>query len=39
MVISTFIGGIFMAGVQIVALHGNVMEKSDCNDFIVLLGC
>jgi len=37
MVIATFIGGVFMAGVQYEALHGNVMEKSDCNDFIALL--
>jgi O-antigen/teichoic acid export membrane protein len=37
MVMATFIGGIFMAGVQFEALHGNVMQKSDCNDFIVLL--
>ncbi|MGA2541752.1 MAG: hypothetical protein ABSG78_09395 [Verrucomicrobiota bacterium] len=37
MVVSTFVGGIFMAGVQIVALHGHVMEESDCNTFIALL--
>jgi len=37
MVIATFVGGIFMAGVQYEALHGNVMETSDCTDFIVLL--
>jgi len=38
MVIATFLGSIFFAGVQFVALHGQVMEKSAYNDFIVLLG-
>lgn len=37
MVVSTFLGGIFMAGVPFLALHGHVMEKSDCNTFIALL--
>jgi O-antigen/teichoic acid export membrane protein len=37
MVVSTFLGGIFMAGVQIVALRGHAMEESDCNTFIALL--
>lgn len=38
MVVSTFLGGIFMAGVQTAALQRNAMEKSEYNDFIVLLG-
>ena len=38
MVMATFLGGIFMAGVQIVALHDHVMEDSDYTDLIVLLG-
>lgn len=37
MVIATFVGGLFMAGVQFEALHNNVMNASDSNDFIVLL--
>ncbi|MGD0411503.1 MAG: hypothetical protein ABSC18_07340 [Verrucomicrobiota bacterium] len=37
MVIATCIGSIFMAGVQIEAMHGNVMEESDCKTFIALL--
>jgi O-antigen/teichoic acid export membrane protein len=35
MVIATFVGGLFMAGVQFEAPH--VMEKSDFNTFIALL--
>ncbi len=38
MVVSTFLGGIFMAGVQTVALQHGVMQKTEYNDFIVLLG-
>ena len=38
MVIATFVGAIFMAGVQTVALQKNVMEKTEYNDLIVLLG-
>lgn len=37
MVVATFVGGIFMAGVQYEALHNKVMDASDCNDFVVVL--
>jgi O-antigen/teichoic acid export membrane protein len=38
MVVSTFVGGIFMVGVQIAAQNPRVMESSDFNTFIDLLG-
>jgi len=38
MVVSTFLGGIFMVSVQIAAQNSRVMEISDFNTFIALLG-
>jgi O-antigen/teichoic acid export membrane protein len=38
MVVSTFLGGIFMVSVQIAAQNPRVMEVSDFNTFIALLG-
>jgi len=38
MVIATFVGGIFMALVQTVALQPGVMEKPEYNDFVALMG-
>jgi O-antigen/teichoic acid export membrane protein len=38
MVVSTFLGGIFMVGVQIAAQDNRVMETSDSTIFVALLG-
>ena len=38
MVVSTFLGGVFMVGVQIAAQNPRVMESSDVTTFIALLG-
>lgn len=37
MVIATFLGGIFMAGVQFLAQKDGVLENTDCNNFVALL--
>ncbi len=38
MVVSTFLGGIFMVSVQMAAQNSRVMETADSNTFIALLG-